>query len=503
MNSMQKQNELQSEDNASLYIPETDDLVSLKKYATTEMINSGRQLGQINMAFDLLKHVLFRMYNSTSFNTLVERSSILNESDIFSKYAQETVKNMKWANKTNLAIFSILKGILKCTSIDVNFINRISIVAPNLYPLSHTYHMLPAAYKHLSDSSAEKVLMLKWIDIIKENTKNKSSISLKNMLYFFHSILGKFDLSASDWTDEKAKKAVEQKLNQEFITELCKGNNKKKLWFKIFCTHIVKAKINDPSLFARTARKTIDENSIFSETKDIHRISVRELEIIYEEAKKNLRDELIFLMLLTTGMRIGGLVNIRLEHVAEISEKGGVEVKTCGRTLEKGNKWFTFVMNDRVRELIKEWIIKERHSTSPYLFSSKCGTMPYISRCTIRAIFKKLCERSGLTGKHLHPHALRHTYAHMLLESGNSVDIISKLIGHSNSLTTEAFYLKENAIEVVNRANIPWLEKQKPEKKIPDFLMTQKDENTSKTKEKDKERKKRLKNLADISDFKV
>jgi site-specific recombinase XerD len=500
MNNMQKQNELQNQHNVNQdvpYIHETNDMISLRKYATSEMMGMGRQLGQINMAFDLLKQILFRMYKSTSFDTLISRSVLINESDIFSKHAKDIVSDMRWANKTNLAIFSILKGILKCTSVDSNFINRISVVSPKSYPLSHPYHILPSTYKHLDDSSPEKNLMLKWIDIIKENTKNKSSISIKNMLYFFDSFMPMLDIDVKEWDDEKIRNVIEKNLNEECISQICGDSNKKKLWFKIFCKYITRAKMND-ALFARAPRKTIDSNSIFSETRDMHRISVNELEILYEEAKKNLRDELMFLLLLTTGMRIGGLVNIRVEHVADVNDNG-VDVKTCGRTLEKGNKWFTFVMNDRVRDLIREWIIKGRHATSPYLFSSRSGSMPYLSRCTVRALFKKMCERAGLSGCHLHPHAIRHTYAHMLLESGNSVDIISKLMGHSNSLTTESFYLKENAVEVASRANIPWLGKPKPEKKIPDFLISKDNKNEKKNTEL--ERKKRLKNLATISNF--
>jgi site-specific recombinase XerD len=499
---MQKQNELQNQHNANQdvpYIHETDDMVSLRKYATSEMMGMGRQLGQINMAFDLLKQILFRMYKSTSFNTLISRSTLINESDIFSKHAKDIVSDMKWANKTNLAIFSILKGILKCTSVDSNFVNRISVISSKSYPLSHPYHILPSAYKHLDDSSPEKILMLKWIDVIKENTKNKSSISIKNMLYFFDSLMYKLNIDVKEWDDEKIRNTIEKILSEECISQICDDSNKKKLWFKIFCKYIVRARMND-TLFARAPRKTIDSNSIFSETKDMHRISVRELETLYDEAKKNLRDELIFLLLLTTGMRIGGLVNIRVEHVADVSDKG-VDVKTCGRTLEKGNKWFTFVMNDRVRELVREWIIRGRYATSPYLFSSRSGSMPYLSRCTVRALFKKICERAGLSGSHLHPHAIRHTYAHMLLESGNSIDIISKLMGHSNSFTTESFYLKENAVEVASRANIPWIGKSKPEKKIPDFLINH--ENNNEKKIMERERKRRLKNLASISSFTI
>lgn len=500
---MQKQNELQNKDNSTQevpYISESQEMISLRKYATDELTASGKQIGQINMAFDLLNAILFKMYKSTSFTTLLSRSHLITESNTFSKHAREITAEMKWANKTVLTAFSLVRAILRCTSIDANFINRISVTSQVIYPLSHHHHILPAAYKYLNDSSDEKLLLLKWVDLIKENTKNKSTISIKNMLYFFITIMNEVNLDTKNWNLESARQILCENLNSEFVKKMCGNINKKKLWLKIFYKHIVGIYISDNSLFARTTKKTITPESVFSDTNDVHKISVVELEAIYNEARKNLRNELIFLLLLTTGMRLGGLVNIKLEHVAEINDKG-VEIKTCGRTIEKGNKWFAFVMNEKVRELMKEWITKGKHTSSEYLFPSRSGSFPYISRCSVRAIFKKLCTDAGLTGKHLHPHALRHTYAHMLLESGNSIDIISKLLGHSNSLTTESFYLRENATEVVSRANIPWLGKQKQEKKIPEFLIEQGENKPKKNTEQ--ERRKRLKNLATISDFEI
>ena len=124
-----------------------------------------------------------------------------------------------------------------------------------------------------------------------------------------------------------------------------------------------------------------------------------------------------------------------------------------------------------MQALVEEWLRNHRPaSKSPYLFPGT--SQEHVHTETIRANFHKLCARAGLTGKEYHPHALRRTFAHLLLETGNSVDVVAKCLNHSSAQTTEKFYLKENIEEVTERAVIPWL--QDAEKKrvapLPKFL---------------------------------
>jgi integrase len=103
---------------------------------------------------------------------------------------------------------------------------------------------------------------------------------------------------------------------------------------------------------------------------------------------------------------------------------------------------------------------------------------------TMRVRFKKICDGAGLSGRHLHLHSLRHSYAHMLLKCGNSVSVISKLLNHSCTDVTEKFYLRETISEVTNRAHIPWInQNEKTEDKIlPDFLKRRENKTSHKMK---------------------
>ncbi len=107
-----------------------------------------------------------------------------------------------------------------------------------------------------------------------------------------------------------------------------------------------------------------------------------------------------------------------------------------------------------------------------------------------------------MSGTHLHPHSLRHSYGHLLLEAGNSVHEVSKLLGHSNIATTEMFYLKESSADVAKRANIPWLTKPEKQDNLPKFLVPNSSTQTNKEKQ-DRERKRRMKNMAKIGGFTV
>ena len=125
-------------------------------------------------------------------------------------------------------------------------------------------------------------------------------------------------------------------------------------------------------------------------------------------------------------------------------ENNSYKVKAQGRTKEKGNKWVNFALTTAVQGKLTDWLTSHRPANpSPYLFPGSVDG--HMSTDAIRDTFKRLCIAAGLHGKEFHPHALRHTYAHLLLETGNSVDIVAKCLNHSNSKVTEQFYLKENA----------------------------------------------------------
>ena len=188
---------------------------------------------------------------------------------------------------------------------------------------------------------------------------------------------------------------------------------------------------------------------------DLHRISSEDLQRIHEEARKNQLDELLFMLMLTTGLRVGGVAKLKINNVADV-KNGKYLLRATGRTLEKGSKMASFILCPEVNRLLLAWLTNGRPADcGPYVFPGATAAS-HIAMSNIRRRFKDLCKRCGLTGTEFHPHALRHTNAHILLECGNSADVVSKCLNHSNVAVTQQFYLKESAAEVQARCNAPW-----------------------------------------------
>ena len=489
-------NKNDNQENIPSFIPETDDFIQLKDYVRQLTETKKIQSGHLNMAFDLLAQVLHRMYSQTSIQTLIKRSTLPKESIIFSSHMNQAYLDAGWTRRTTTTVIHTMKKILCETSIDKDFINLITLDNPKVKAKNDDWHILPFAYKNLPDNDPIKSKILIWAELIKTNTRNKSVSSMRNIMYF---ILGKLipELGVSiDDPDDVLIKIINTKITQQFLSSF--DNKKHITWVKMFLHCVFKIEI-DPALLKSSEPVNV-KLMIEEDSSDKHLISVDELEILYKYSKDaGVMMELIFMLLLTTGMRVGGLVNIKTEHVLSYTGET-IDIKNTGRTIEKGNKWFSFVLNGKVKELIYKWVTTERKSvSSEYLFPSRNGSKPNITTGTVRKMFNTVCEEAGLKGSHLHPHALRHSYAHILLNSGNTVDVVSKLLGHSNSSTTEKFYLKETASDVAERANIPWLDKSTTGKKIvPDFLKV----TAPPPVVKDRTVKKRMKNMSKLDIFK-
>jgi integrase len=229
---------------------------------------------------------------------------------------------------------------------------------------------------------------------------------------------------------------------------------KKAMWLKLLLNNILGADIPVPDGLLKRPRtlQGVDDG----DGSDVHRISSEDLEKIHAQSKCSVLDELLFTLMITTGLRVGAVTLILIASVADVVDHHFV-VRTQSRTREKGNKWAHFLLTTRVQELVRAWLTGHRPAVdSPYLFP---GATPggHVTTNAIRGRFSKLCAAAGLAGRQFHPHALRHSFAHMLLEAGNSVDVVSKCLNHSSSAITEAVYLRESATELLRRANIPWL----------------------------------------------
>jgi integrase len=472
------------------YIPEHEDFQIMKKVYLPEVI--GVSKGVWNQAFEFLKDVLVLTYGRCQFGLLVNavEKNPFEEAIKISRNFSKISELNEWSEKTTISAISNMKKIMKQTTINENFINKLTTVKEKGIDRKSVEYCLPGKYKKYDENHPERRLLITWLETCKKDTRNKSQSSMKQIIQFVLKVCDGLNLQLNNFDEEMVKNIPLQSF-QKVVDEIdLKIPKKTKVRFTII---IIKNffRCNIPySDLEEWAKSIPKENGFIDgvEDHDLHRISNRELDLMFEATKSNVRDRALFLLMATTGLRVGGVSNLLLKNVA--TEVGGeIVVLNEGRTLEKGRKWFTFPICERLKKALEKWIIEERNVLSEYLFPGlKQGSL---SPSRISKIVKEIAAKAGLNGKHIHAHSIRHSFAHILLEAGNDPGLVGKMMGHSSSKTTEKFYLKETAVEASKRCNIPWLSKNSEVvDQLPSFMATPttKKETTRKIRQSDKKK---------------
>jgi integrase/recombinase XerC len=150
-----------------------------------------------------------------------------------------------------------------------------------------------------------------------------------------------------------------------------------------------------------------------------------------------LRDHAILEVLYATGVRVGELVNLKVNQI-------NFEEKTI-RVQGKGKKERMVLLGGPAIAALKAYLLERRRLESlmgaekdenPPLFVDHKGN-PLTDR-SIRRMVEK-CVRKSLLSKHISPHSLRHTFATHLLDSGADLRVIQELLGHESLSTTQKY----------------------------------------------------------------
>lgn len=150
------------------------------------------------------------------------------------------------------------------------------------------------------------------------------------------------------------------------------------------------------------------------------------------------RDKAIIEFLLSTGCRVGELINVKINEI----DWNKMSLLVIG----KGDKQRKVFFNERTKVCIKKYL-KTRDGNSEYLF---CGVRkPFSNLGTrgIQSIINKIELKSDLS-INLHPHIFRHTFATRALSSGMPLEVVQVLLGHETIDTTRIYAkVKETNIE--------------------------------------------------------
>lgn len=162
--------------------------------------------------------------------------------------------------------------------------------------------------------------------------------------------------------------------------------------------------------------------------------------------EKDLLTRAIFELLLCSGIRLGGLVNLNKEDMDYTN--------LTFKVTEKGNKERVCFLNDAAKVHLLKYL-KTRKDDNPALFvaskprRNEYGVKKYnrISTMAVEKRMRDLSKKSGVPN--VHPHKFRRTVATKLIKRGMPIDQVQKVLGHEN-ITTTMLYVEvdQNAVKL-------------------------------------------------------
>lgn len=162
------------------------------------------------------------------------------------------------------------------------------------------------------------------------------------------------------------------------------------------------------------------------------------------------RDRALILTLLRTGMRIGELLNTRMEDL-NLSERKVQIIEAQKNRVGR----VVYLSTDAVGAL-EDWIQRRKYRSEFIFYGQDTGPLSYEAA---RLVFINCADRAGLAHKGYTLHCLRHTYASELLNAGMPLQCLQELLGHNcvemtrryarltDNTRREAYYKAMNIIE--------------------------------------------------------
>ena len=141
------------------------------------------------------------------------------------------------------------------------------------------------------------------------------------------------------------------------------------------------------------------------------------------------RDRAILELLYSSGLRVGELVGLNLNHLD--LDLGIVKV------MGKGRKERIVPVGEKAVDALKAFL-EERgviRGEAPLFLNPRGGRLTARS---VGRLIKKYTRRSGIFRK-VSPHSLRHTFATHLLDAGADIREIQEMLGHASLSTTQRY----------------------------------------------------------------
>lgn len=198
-----------------------------------------------------------------------------------------------------------------------------------------------------------------------------------------------------------------------------------------------------------------DENYIVkSPARRIHKVktatvikntfSDENIEEMRDYCKNDIRNLVLLELLLSTGIRVGEVVNLNIEDI-------NFEDRSC-IVLGKGNKQREVYFDAKTKLHLQEYL-KSRDDTEKALFVSKNKPHQRLSISGIELIIRKVGNNTSTDDAY--PHKFRRTLATMAIDKGMPIEQVQKLLGHVKIETTMHYAMvNQNNVKISHRKYI-------------------------------------------------
>ncbi|WP_376797143.1 tyrosine-type recombinase/integrase [Thermogemmatispora sp.] len=168
------------------------------------------------------------------------------------------------------------------------------------------------------------------------------------------------------------------------------------------------------------------------------------------------RNQSILWVLYDTGIRVSELISLCLERVDR--RRGVITV------LGKGSKEREVALGRNCQRYLYYYLDKHRPSEEELAEWGSAGenhvflseTRLPLTKDGVEMLFKRLKQRSGITGKRVSPHVLRHTFAVNYLMNGGDIFSLQQILGHEDISTVRHYmHLTSAMVESQKRKYSP------------------------------------------------
>ncbi len=173
------------------------------------------------------------------------------------------------------------------------------------------------------------------------------------------------------------------------------------------------------------------------ETEELKHLSAQQIEAFFR-AVKSPRDKALFMLMYHRGLRATepGLM--------DLSDWDPDDVSVWVRRL-KGSKSARYPLLPAEERAVRGWIKVRGIAAGPLFTSRKHGSR--LGRIQVFRLMRKYCELAGIAADLAHPHAMKHSCGHHLVDQGVPIVIVQSWLGHRNIQNTMIYVGADTAVK--------------------------------------------------------